>query len=203
MTTIVAWDLETTGRLAEGSSRWQDQPGITQFAALKIRLEPDLVMGGGDWCKRDQIKLYIDPELDPARWHPEAIEKTGISPDTVKDAPNLMIAHDQIARFFVGADYSMTYNGEWFDYPLLDFQLQRYGINRRFPWPPAHIDLMKYAADWYGEMGKRGVKRPTLTELYTHIMGKGFENAHDAGADVSAMFDIFTTKGGLQGLGYL
>jgi DNA polymerase III epsilon subunit-like protein len=39
--------------------------------------------------------------------------------------------------------------------------------------------------------GPYGYKWPTLTELHTHLFGKGFEGAHDALADVNACKDSF------------
>lgn len=195
---IIAFDLETTGRISDGSSRWQDQPGITQIGAAK------LIPSGDTWAIVQRFTTYIDPELEnPDRWQSEAIEKTGIGPDTVKDAPNLLMAHADLANFFVGATHALTYNGTWFDYPVLRFQLQRYGLDMNFPWPPAHIDLMKHASDWCELAGKRGVKRPTLTELYEVVFGRKFDDAHDAQADIDATVEVFIEKGGLRGLGYL
>lgn len=194
---IIALDLETTGKLSEGSPRWQDQPGITQIGAACVE-----DIGLGKYAVTGAYTTYIDPELPEERWHPEAIEKTGIGPDTVKDAPNLLMAHAELAQFFVGATHCLTYNGEWFDYVVLKHQLERYGLSTAFPWPPCHIDLMKQGADWYEKAGKRGIKRPTLGELYEVVMGRELENAHDALADIMATVEIFIEKGGLAGLGY-
>lgn len=207
---IIAFDLETTGRMSEGSSRWQDQCGITQIGAACVEYLPTHPMSEENrlgvsmrWEITDRFNTYIDPEMPEDRWHAEAIEKTGISPDTVKDAPNLLMAHADLANFFVGATHSITYNGEWFDYPVLQYQLQRYGLDKNFPWPPCHIDLMKYGADWYEKAGKRGIKRPTLGELYEVVTGQELQDAHDAMADITATVEIFIKKGGLEGLGYL
>lgn len=201
---VVAFDLESTGMLRDGSPRWQDQPGITQIGASRLVYRDGLLDAGDHgWRIESTYTTYIDPELPPERWEPGAIEKTGIGPDTVKDAPNLLMAHAELAEFFRGATHAITFNGEWFDYTLLNYQLQRYGLDKLFPWPPCHIDLMKQAATWAGIQGKRGEKKPTLEELYEIVVGHKFDNAHDAGADIEATVQIFIKKGGLHGLGYL
>lgn len=208
---IIALDLETTGHLSQASSRVQDQPGITQIGAARVEYVHDVAdypdgasADASRWVVTDRFNTYVDPELDnPERWSPEAIEKTGIGPDTVKDAPNFLMAHTDFANFCVGATHMLTYNGEYFDYVVLKYQLERYGLSQFFPYPPCHIDLMKHGATWYEKAGKRGEKRPTLEELYEVVMGRTFENAHDAQADIDATVEIFIAKGGLQGLGYL
>ena len=210
---IIAFDLETTGRMRDGSDRWQDQPGIVQIGAARIEYGPILMevvrdffvpqVGNNEWRITSRLKTFIDPEIPLLSWQEEAIEKTGITPAMVQDAPNLLMAHTALAEFFIGATHSLTFNGDTFDYPVLRYQLQRYGLDMLFPWPPCHIDLMKSATAWAGIQGKRGEKRPTLEELYEIVLGKKFEGAHDAGSDVDAMVEVFIAKGGLQGLGYL
>ena len=51
--------------------------------------------------------------------------------------------------------------------------------------------LMKTAAPFCGMLGRHGFKWPTLEELHETVFGKGFENAHDALADVNATARCF------------
>lgn len=211
MTTVVAWDLETTGRLRAASDHWLGQPGIVQIGAIKLQLQRPSVdihdrivtqMGVGmEWVEAGRLNMLIDPEFPDDAWDTGAIEVTGIGPEQVRGKPSLLVAHEEIAEFFRGADYSLGYNLIHFDYPVLEHQLRRYNLQRHFPWPPKDIDLMRFSTQWCDIAGKRGTKRPTLGELHEAVIGADIKDAHDAINDVQACVDIFIAKGGLAGVG--
>lgn len=55
-----------------------------------------------------------------------------------------------------------------------------------------YIDTMKSSTEYCGITGSYGrVKWPKLTELYTHLFGHAFENAHDAMADITATKECY------------
>ena len=54
------------------------------------------------------------------------------------------------------------------------------------------IDTMTRSTEYCGIMGSYGrLKWPKLTELYTHLFGHAFENAHDAMADITATKECY------------
>lgn len=203
MTYAVVWDLETTGRLSQGSDQWKHQPGICQIAAQRLQYLPahEAADGVGQWFVDGEFSTFIDPEIDADRWEAGAIEVTGIGPEQVKDAPTLLMAHEEIASWFLGCEYSITYNGAHFDYPVLGHQLRRYNLDQNFPWPIRHIDIMKFAPHWMNDQGKRGLVWPKLGELHERVIGTKLEGAHDALNDVRGLAAIFIAKGGLEGCG--
>lgn len=52
-------------------------------------------------------------------------------------------------------------------------------------------DTMLASVDFCAIPGKRGFKWPKLIELYTKLFGKGFEDAHNSMADISATEECY------------
>jgi DNA polymerase III epsilon subunit-like protein len=53
------------------------------------------------------------------------------------------------------------------------------------------ICTMKQSAEFCGIAGKRGFRWPKLLQLHQKLFGRGFDEAHDAGADVAACARCF------------
>lgn len=71
-----------------------------------------------------------------------------------------------------------------FDYPIIAAEMIRYGV--RCGNKPKRICTMKSTTDVCQIPGKRGYKWPKLEELHQFLFNEGFDNAHDALADVEA-----------------
>jgi DNA polymerase-3 subunit alpha len=169
---IAVFDLETTGLLTV-SSNPEQQPGIVQIGV--IRCDPV-------WKEVDRIDQLINPEV----WfHPEAQEVTGIKEEDLVGQPTLRAFHTRMCQAFLGVSHLIGFNTD-FDTQVLDWNLKRYNLDRKFPWPPRHTDLMKIAKDALNIQGKADQKFPKLEELHKALFGEGFSGAHKAINDVEA-----------------
>lgn len=173
---IVAIDFETTGLINSASTDPHQQPGIVQIGLVVCDnlLEPV-----------DKIDQFINPEIPNYKWEPGAIAAHKITFEQVQSAPTLPEFFQELAGAFIGRQYWVGYNNS-FDKTILWYQLLRYGLERKFPWPPREIDVMKVADDFLGLEGKRGNKPPRLMEAYELLHGMKFAGWHNALADVEA-----------------
>lgn len=172
---MIVLDFETTG-LISPNRNWDRQPGITQIGAVK--LDADLNEVG-------HYSTLINPELAAAAWSKESIEVTGIKPEHVLGSPTLFAAMPEFFGFVLGAQQWAGWNTH-FDQRVLAYQLERYGFEFNFPWPPYTIDVMKVTTNVLEMKGRRGMKHPKLSEAYEQVMGAPMQDAHDALADVRA-----------------
>jgi len=193
-TTIVLFDLETTGFLNDYSTNPDDQPGIVQIGAVKVDMELNEV---------GRFMTFVDPELkDPAKWTADAQASNGIKPEDVANAPNYYAVHTDWAEFCRGAKYLGGFNILPFDVPVLQWTLLRYGLATSFPWPPVQIDVMPMASRYMNMKGKAGRKNPKLGEIYEDIMGKPLDGAHDALVDIFGTLEVLKGMGGLKQFGF-
>jgi DNA polymerase III epsilon subunit-like protein len=186
MPIIIAMDLETTGLLNEHTDDPLQQPGITEIGCSRWDTET---------LTTTVFSMLINPEK-PIEEKATAI--TGITDEKVKDAPNLREAFLSMTDFFNGAHILLTYNGDFFDIPLLNFNLQRYGLATRFPWPSRQMDLMIIGGDYMFMKSRSGNKFPKLIELYQHLFQEDFPDQHRAIHDAQATMDCalyLVTKG--------
>ena len=134
------------------------------------------------WETLDEIDQLIDPEI----WFQDkAQEVTSITPEMLRGKPTFRAFFSKFADFFLGEKHLIGFNIEY-DCQVLDWNLKRYNLERRFPWPPAQHDLMKASKDLVNMKGKQDQKFPKLVELHQALFGKGFEGAHSAIEDVRA-----------------
>lgn len=183
---IVVGDLETTGLLRNGITDPLKQPGITQVG---------LVVLDRDMNEIDAFESLVNPEIDDKFWEPGAIKITGIGPEKVKDAPTFFEVFHEIADRFFGVRVWSGYNNNGFDTKVLKYQLERYGFDCNFPWPPIHVDVMDLSLHHMEQQGKRGIKRPKLAEIYKHLFDEEFDGAHNALIDVRATVRVLRELG--------
>jgi DNA polymerase-3 subunit epsilon len=176
-------DFETTGLTDEKSTDFMRQPGIVQLA-VKI-LKPD-------FTEHNKWDTLVNPDIAAGAWAEAAIETHGITPEMVQSAPSFMELHPKLAGMVNGSQYWVGYRSR-FDRDVLWYQLMRYGLERNFPWPPFEIDVMKHANTYVNQKGRKGTKFITLQDAHTEIIGKPFEGAHDAMADVDATAAVLRT----------
>lgn len=117
MQKIVCIDIETTGTNKKIDS-------IVQLSAERIIMNDD----GSITYTGEEYDSYINPGRG-AHWTTQAMEKTGITPETVADAP----ASDYVMREFAGwihdDDDILTYNGNTFDLPFIKKEMKAAGIS--------------------------------------------------------------------------
>ena len=77
-----------------------------------------------------------------------------------------------------------------FDEKIIGVEFLRKGIANRV-FDVAQVCTMKAATNYCKLPGKYGFKWPNLRELHQHLFGVGFDNAHDASADVAATANCF------------
>lgn len=170
-------DFETTGLVKEGVTDFVLQPGIVQIGACVVDPKTFKIV--------KRMDTLINPEISEQRWEAGAIKTHGITPAMTADAPTFFAIFDEFASLAEGCDTWGGYNTP-FDQNVLWFQLLRYGFERRFPWPRKDMDVMRLASHRMTMEGKRGTKRPKLTEVYEHLFKKPLEAAHNALKDTEA-----------------
>jgi len=180
--TAVVIDFETTDLLKDGVTDFLAQPGICQVGAMRIRSTMD-----GLYCD-DEFQSLVNPEI--AKWADGAMKVHGLTPEKIVSAPTFFELFPKLAEFVLGCDTWVGYNNP-FDVDVLKFQLQRYGFDTSFPWPPKQVDVMTIASKRLNGMGKRGQKRWKLVDAYQEVFGVGFEGAHDAMNDVRATGKLY------------
>lgn len=172
MSFFVVIDTETTGLLRSTNDPKQ-QPGIIQLAAVKLNL---------NWVEVGAYETLVDPETF---MEPEAFNTHGISLEKARPFGPLTAHFHDFADFILGASTWVGFNCE-FDKNVLWWQLMRYNLQTKFPWPPHELDIMKIARDVANIQGKSDLKYPNLRELHQTFFGESFDNAHDALADCRA-----------------
>jgi len=179
---IAAFDVEATELIDPNIDDPNYQPAIMEFGAVKLRQNP------GKMTVQSDLSILIDPErIIPD----EVIKITGIRNEDIMGKPTFLTAFNHIAEFFTGVDQLISFNGSTYDLPVLMYNLRRYGLQYRFPWPRYHLDLMLAASDYTGMQGKTGNKPPKLVELHQHLFGEGFSNAHRALDDAKATMNCY------------
>ncbi len=179
---IIVIDFETTG-LVKPTSDWAAQPGIVQIGAQKIERS----ISDGKFVKTDTFNRLVNPEMAIPD---ETVKIHGITSERVAKEPTFFGVFPEFAEFCRGSVIWTGYNTRY-DRDVLFYQLQRYGFERNFPWPPGEVDVMKLATDNLSVQGKQGAKRMKLVDAYKTVFGKDYTGAHDAMADVSATADLF------------
>ena len=189
---IVSFDIETTG-LEQNTAR------IVQISLIRFeRL-------GIHYKVIDTFDTYINPG-EGTVWSEQAMNVTGITPETVKDAPSFNEIADKVMDF-IGDNDILTYNGNTFDIPILKREFARVGKS----WS---LYGKKIYDSFYIESKLHSRK---LIDVYKRYTGKDLDDAHNSMADATATIDVFckqmellnedtsgldldTTAGGLVGM---
>ena len=126
---------------------------------------------------------YYKPE-----WYkewPEAMAVNNITPDSLKDKPFFKDCISDIQQIIDGADTIITYNGIWFDIPMLEFK----GI--KFPEDYQSIDVKQEYAEYMAIWNEKvnGWKWWKLTEAAKYF--KIEYKAHDSLGDTQATLEVW------------
>ncbi len=168
---IIITDTETTGLLKPIPTKIEKQPFITEIYA--VRISPDFKFVS-------EVDTLIKPPIPISE---EITKITGISDDTVKDAPSFFQVYDELYNLFEGCRYLVGQNIE-FDVGMIYHELFRHNFERKFPWPKHHICTIESSYHYKN-------KRLKLADLHEVLFKKGFKDAHRAKSDVMATLRCF------------
>lgn len=163
------FDTETTGLDSD------DQ--ILQFGGIYWSFD------GKEFTEERRINQYINVTKDI---HPEAERVHGIKKNMIDKFWYIDEYIDEILWYIKKADYVIGHNLD-FDIKMLKQECKR--IGKGFDRDNVKsICTMKKSIDI---LNLPWGKRPKLSELYKHLFGKDFDDAHNAMADVEATKDCF------------
>ena len=177
------FDTETTGMInRKAPSDHVSQPDMVQLGAILV---------DGERRVRGELNVIIKPQGwtvpdGAAQIHgmtTAICESYGVHPSS---------ALEMFAMLVVRAQMVVAHNLD-FDMAILETACKRYGLDLRdviHPGAALHC-TMKAATPVIQLPGKYGYKWPNLQEAHEHFIGRKFEGAHDAMADVRACRDVF------------
>jgi DNA polymerase III subunit epsilon len=143
---------------------------IVQFAALKIN--PD--------NSERALATLVNPQRPIP---PEATAVHHISDADVADAPIFPALANEIGSFFSGCDIA-GFNSNRFDLPLLVEEFARCEL----PFPEPGCKFIDVQTIFHKK------EERTLSAAYRFYCDRTLTDAHDAGADVRATYDVFRSQ---------
>ena len=166
MKEVIVFDTETTGLTRPVGSNINMQPYMTEICAIRM---------DENWNEIARVDTLIKPPIPV----PELITKiTGISDETVKNAPSFINVYDELYDLFFGVKNVIGHNVN-FDLSILKYELFRHDLEYKFSYPKNHICTVQNSKHYFN-------KRLKLAQLHEHLFNKGFADAHRAINDVKA-----------------
>ena len=163
----ILFDTETTGLVGPSTLKLSQQPYITEIFCCKIDDNYELI---------EEFGSLVKPPIPI----PELITKiTGITDDTLKDAPSFSDIYPDLVKFFFGVDEIIAHNLT-FDRDMLKHELMRMDKLLQFPWPPKHTCAVEKSYHIEGH-------RLSLAKLHTKVCGAPHTGGHRAKEDVYAL----------------
>lgn len=165
-------DSETTGLTKPYASELSFQPYMTEIFCCKVDSNFDNA-------------TYFDSLIKPPIPIPDdVIEITHITNEMVADAPKFIEIYDDLCNYFLGETIIIGHNLS-FDRDILKFELMRYDLEFKFPWPKTHICTVEKSYQIKN-------KRLKLSQLHEMATGKPeITGAHRAREDVMALIRSF------------
>lgn len=165
---MIILDTETTGLLKPWATNPANQPYITEFYAIKI---------DENWEMVDELETFLKP---PIPLPEETIKITGITEEMVAFAPSFIQFYDDLCDFFLGETVMVAHN-EPFDAGMIRAELQRHDLQFSFPWPKNHHCTVELSYPIKN-------RRLRLTQLHEIATGRPHDDgAHRAKSDVMAL----------------
>jgi len=168
---IIIIDTETTGLLRPIPTKIENQPFITEIYAMRIDKDFKFIK---------ELDTLIKPPIPISE---EITRITGIDDYKVRNSPSFISVYERLYNIFEGVRYVVGQNIE-FDLGMLNYELFRHNLERKFPWPKNHICTIESSFHY-----KK--KRMKLMDLHQFLLGEGFEGAHRAKDDVLATTRCF------------
>lgn len=174
---LLCFDTETTGLPLPRSAPLEKQPKIIELGIIVL-----------DGMKEVHRQGWLINPGEPIT--AEITKITGITNEDLVGKPSFKEVWSEATGHFLGADGIVAHNLP-FDMSLLEFDCLRIGA-------PPNLPLVKICT--VQEFMHIFGKRPKLTELYEHFMGKPLAQTHRAVDDVEAMVEIMRASGFLADL---
>lgn len=168
---MIIFDNETTDLVAPEAAPLEQQPYITEFAAIKVH--PKTLE------EQARLSFFIRPRV---RISDESIAITGITNEMVASAPPFAARYEELCEFFGGQRIVVAHNVT-FDIAVLYHELRRIGKVTAFPWPPKQICTVEKTVHFHGYRMKLG-------DLHAELIGAPHVDAHRAMPDVEALVRI-------------
>jgi DNA polymerase III epsilon subunit-like protein len=179
---MIVFDTETTNLTAPEAAPIDQQPCVTEFAAIKLeeRYKPGAKKNAApELVEVARFEFLCNPKVPIPL---EAIKITGITNDMVADKPPFAAFVPALCDFFLGERVVIAHNLSY-DIAVLYHELRRIGRVTAFPWPPSQICTVE------ATMNIKGF-RMNLGALHAELTGKPHEGAHRAMADVEALVRV-------------
>lgn len=180
-TKVFLFDTETTGLpVTPVDTQPTDvQPYVTQLHGLLVEYDDN-----GHNVIKTMSKYISDAHHDGVRISKKITQITGISNDTIKDAPRWSDIRHEFHDLASSADIVCSHNFP-FDARMVWIQEKRLGFSRPFS-GVKHRCTLKKSREIY-----KDAKSKALGNLYTHLFGEELTNAHTADADTNALLRIY------------
>ncbi len=178
----IVFDTETTGlpkNYKAPISNTRNWPRMVQIAWQRYAEDNELI----------ESKVYI---IKPEGYTipKQASDVHGITTEKAeKEGVDLTETLHEFRDALMQSEYLVAHNIN-FDQRIVGAEFFRKGIEN-LPKKLKRIDTMSGSTNYCRIPGKYGYKWPNLTELHTTLFNKGFDDAHDAMADVQACAKCF------------
>lgn len=181
MKTLI-FDVETTALRLPRLANPDKQPYIIEFYGM--------IVDKTTWEVVDELELLIDPpvEIDAKITQLTGIAKRQKDIDdglkgatrTIEGAPKFSDVAVQIKEFIESADLAVAHNMS-FDYDMVNGEMER--SRETVNWPLV-LCTVEQTQHMFGYRSKLG-------DLYEHLFGERFKEAHTAKADVQALYRCY------------
>lgn len=181
----IVFDTETTGKALSFSAP------ITDFNNWPRMVQIAWKVFDRNGIETDSQNLIIKPQGYVIPDDAIAIHRITNERAKTEGIP-LEEALNKFASAIKNSKYLIAHNIT-FDENVVGCEFLREGMHNCIP-DIQHIDTMKLTTEFVGIpniRGRSGFKYPSQTELHQKLFNKGFEDAHDALADVTALANIF------------
>lgn len=169
---MIVIDTETTGLLKPDAAKLDLQPFITEIYVTRVdNVTLEFI---------DEFETYVKPMVPISE---EITKITGITNETVADAPKFIEIFDKLADFFLGETICVGHNVA-FDLGVLWAELSRHRLEYHFPWPKTWICTVEKSMSIEH-------RRITLRSLYELATGHPPANSHRAKDDVNTTIVCF------------
>lgn len=174
---IMVFDTETDGLIQNTAVALDKQPRVIEFYGLVIDE------------KANELEV-VHHFMNTERPVPEEITKiTGYKTEDIKDKPVFKFCAPKLKEAIEACDRVVAHNASY-DCQVMDFNMKRSNMDA-IKWPEV-ICTVELTHHIKGH-------RLKLADLYQHLFGETFENAHTASADVRALTRCYLE---LNRLGY-
>lgn len=167
---VAIFDTETTGIIKHSLIDLKHQPFIIELGIILW-----------DTTQKKKAKEY-SWLLDPGIKLEAVITKiTGLTDADLKGQPTFAEKSNAIASVMAKADVAVAHNVE-FDHAMIRNECTRCAFPK-FPWPKTLMCTVRQYEYAFGH-------RPTLIQLYAHVLGKPLAQTHRALDDCRALLEI-------------